>query len=556
SRKNWSNDEGNNALHLAALAGSPACISLALDIGVPITCNNKQDGFLDIIIDRVDSESALAVIQHDRWNECLQFKSPLHPYPMVGLIEKLPDVAKAVLDRCHAKSLLPPDHLDYWESYNFTHLRIDGHVNQPPVTPNVEANNPRDAKELYHRAVLMIDQTGLNSDNPQKEQPYIVLEKMVMLKRGTLLNHPIVTAYIKQKWKSYGRFVFLTALLIAFLQALFFSIFLSTVQLDHTRAENTTDHSKDGALDLFAITFLFTTLRVIWVVLNILLCGLEAFNISKNLSLWIGGASVITSYIFIFSAAVRGYDSNLWTAGALAVFFGWFGVALELSLFDLFGIYVIMFLHVTRTLFLVLSLCSLFLLAFGLAFYIPASGDPNFSTIGYSLFTVSSYLLGQINYEQFLEDEQDGVLSNGPVVFMLVALAAVILAIAIKNLLIGLAVRDIGRIQQLALVHRHSSHISTFTHLERAMPQCLKYKFNFVDLKVYPNKKASFLQQMWRYCWRAIKNENPEDEGSASEGTVHKKTMLSEENLSKLEKQLEDLTARDKRILELIEQLY
>ena len=490
----------------------------------------------------------------DGMNAAVQISSS--SLSMVGLIEKLPDVAKAVLDRCHAKSLLPRDHLDYWESYNFTHLRIDGHVNQPPVTPNVEANNPRDAKELYYRAVLMIGRTGLSSDNPQKEQPYIVLEKMVMLKRGTLLNHPIVTAYIKQKWKSYGRFVFLTALLIAFLQALFFSIFLSTVQLDHTRAENTTDHSKDGAFDLFAITFLFTTLRVLWVVLNILLCGLEAFNISKNLSLWIGGASVITSYIFIFSAAVRGYDSNLWTAGALAVFFGWFGVAIELSLFDLFGIYVIMFLHVTRTLFLVLSLCSLFLLAFGLAFYIPASGDPNFSTIGYSLFTVSSYLLGQINYEQFLEDEQDGVLSNGPVVFMLVALAAIILAIAIKNLLIGLAVRDIGRIQQLALVHRHSSHISTFTHLERAMPQCLKYKFNFVDLKVYPNKKASFLQQMWRYCWRAIKNENPEDEDSASEGTAHKKTMLSEENLSKLEKQLEDLTARDKRILELIEQLY
>eukprot|EP00731_Ephydatia_muelleri_P031952 Em0023g459a len=404
-QKNWSNDEGNNALHLAALAGSPACISLALDIGVPITCNNKQDGFLDIIIDRVDSESALAVIQHDRWNECLQFKSPLHPYPMVGLIEKLPDVAKAVLDRCHTKSLLPRDHLDYWESYNFEPLKI--------------------IKENY------------------------------------------------QAPKS--------------------------------------------------------------------------------------GASVISSYTFLLSAVIRGHEGTLWTAGSLAVFFGWFGVALELSLFDLFGIYVMMFLHVTRTLFMVLFLCIPFLLAFGLAIYIVGSGDPNFSTIAYSLFTLSSYLLGQIDYGQFILDESNGALLNAPLVFVLVILVAIILAIAFSNLLVGLAVGDIGQIRQSAMVHRQASRISTLTHLERAMPQCLKLKFNFVDLKVYPNKKASFLQQMWRYCWRAIKNENPEDEGSASEGTADNQTKAEgspEKRLLQINQQVEEMAARQERMLELIQQLH
>ena len=561
-QKNWSNDEGNNALHLAALGGSPACISLALDIGVPITCNNKQDGFLDIIIDRVDSESALAVIQHDRWNECLQFKSPLHPYPMVGLIEKLPDVAKAVLDRCHTKSLLPRNHLDYWESYNFEPLKIIKENYQAPKSEDVENN---DLMELDVPLVISTSAQHFISgtiNQTLEENSYAVLKKMVQLGRGALLNHVVVNAYIKKKWNAYGYFIFMTSFIITFLQVLFLSIFVkNSFPGNHnvTQNETTNNNLSAGSAVIAIIALLFTTLRTAWLFLYLITYGYRVLNINKNLSLWIGGASVISSYTFLLSAVIRGHEGTLWTAGSLAVFFGWFGVALELSLFDLFGIYVMMFLHVTRTLFMVLFLCIPFLLAFGLAIYIVGSGDPNFSTIAYSLFTLSSYLLGQIDYGQFILDESNGALSNAPLVFVLVILVAIILAIAFSNLLVGLAVGDIGQIRQSAMVHRQASRISTLTHLERAMPQCLKHKFNFVDLKVYPNKKASFLQQMWRYCWRAIKNENPEDEDSASEGTADNQTKAEgspEKRLLQLNQQVEEMAARQERMLELIQQLH
>ena len=558
-QKNWSNDEGNTALHMAALAGSPACISLALGMGVSLTYNHKQESFFDIIINRVDSESALAVIQHDRWSECLKFRSPLHPHPMVGLVSKLPEVARAVLDRCYTKSPLPRDHIDYWESYSFEHLKIDHEFWQTPLRASVESDraielelNAMPTNALHNVAY----QTGLVSSGQPKEQQYEVLEKMAIRKQTSLLTHAVVTAYIKQKWHAYGRLVFLTSLLIAFLQVLLLSIFVSTIiPGPQQNISNTTVNISDISLDLTVITLILTTLRIIWVSLNMLLYGREVLSINKNLSLWIGGAGVISSYMFLLSAIIRGYDGVLWTAGALAVFFGWFGLALELSLFDLFGIYVVMFVHVTRTIFLVLSLCFLFLLAFGLAFYIIASGDPNFSTIGYSLFTVSGYLLGQINYGQFIVDENSGILSNPILVFILVILSAVILAIAAKNLLIGVAVKDIEKIRQVAMVHRQISHISTFTHLERAMPQCLEQKFNFIELKIYPNKKVPFLQQMWRCCWRSIKNESPVDEGGDSKGSAASHKVLSEDSLVQLEQQIDDLAAREKRMIELMEQL-
>ena len=558
-QKNWSNDEGNTALHLAALARSPACVSLALDVGVPLAYNHKQESFFNIILENVDSGSALAVIQNDRWSECLKFKSPHHHHVMVGLVEKLPEVAKSVLDRCHTKSLLPRDHLDYWESYSFEHLKIEGQIQQLPLSDDIE----KDKQDL---SITMSndEQRDFSSHISKKNQlegPYDVLEKMAELKRGTLLSHIVVDSYIKQKWESYGRFVFMISLMISFLQVLFLSIFVKkSFSYNQNVTENvtTTKYLPPGSMVIALITILFNTLRALWIFLSLITYGYHVLNINKNLSLWIGGASVITSYMFLLSAIIRGSDGVIWTAGALAVFFGWFGLALELSLFDLFGIYVVMFLHVTRTLFLVLSLCFLFLLAFSLAFYILGSRDPNFSTIGYSIFTVSSYLFGQINYGQFILDADVGTLSNSSLVFILVTFAAIILAIAFNNLLVGLAVGDIGQIRQTALVHRQATHISTFIHLERAMPQYLTQKFNLIDLKVYPNQAVPFLQLVWRYIWRAIKNENPKDEGGTPEESVepYSGTRHSEERLLQLKQQVEEMAARQEKMFELIQQLH
>eukprot|EP00731_Ephydatia_muelleri_P031948 Em0023g455a len=557
-QKNWSNDEGNNALHLAALAGSPACISLALDIGVPITCNNKQDGFLDIIIDRVDSESALAVIQHDRWNECLQFKSPLHPYPMVGLIEKLPDVAKAVLDRCHTKSLLPPDHIDYWESYSFEHLKTDSKSQLMPQSEDMEKNEP-DLSITIPTGVQ--HNRNMHPFNNHLKNPYDVLEKMAELKRGALLSHIVVDSYINQKWREYGCPIFVISLLIAFLQVLFLSIFVkNSFPGNQNVTQNLTinNYLSTSSTAIALITLVFTSLRALWVSLSLIRYGYQVLHINKNLSLWIGGASVLSSYIFLLSAVIRGHEGTLWTAGALAVFFGWFGLALEVSLFDLFGIYVVMFVHITRTLLTVLCLCFLFLLAFGLALYILGAADPNFSTIGYSIFTVSGYILGQINYQQIILDQDNGALSNAPLVFLLIAFGAIILAIAFNNLLVGLAVGDIGKIQKTALVHRQASRIFTFTHLENTMPQCLTKKFNFVDLKVYPNKKLPCLQQLWRHFWRTIKNVSPENDESDSEGPIdhYFEAKHCEKRLLQLNQQVEEMAARQERMLELIQQLH
>ena len=41
------------------------------------------------------------MVNHKRWQECLDVISPVRDAPMLGLIKKLPTIANAVLDRSY-----------------------------------------------------------------------------------------------------------------------------------------------------------------------------------------------------------------------------------------------------------------------------------------------------------------------------------------------------------------------------------------------------------------------------------------------------------------------
>ena len=89
-QKDWKNDQGNTALHAAALSGNPSCVNAVLDIGVQVTHNYAGVSFFDILIERVDTECAMIVVNHDRWQECLDLSSSCCPHPMINFIFLIP----------------------------------------------------------------------------------------------------------------------------------------------------------------------------------------------------------------------------------------------------------------------------------------------------------------------------------------------------------------------------------------------------------------------------------------------------------------------------------
>ena len=103
-QRDWTDDRGYSALHHAVCSGNSSVLKLCLDLNIPITTNNDRETFMDIILEKSDTVSALVVVKHDRWQECLDI--PEHndkPPIFIQLVQTMPDIAKAVLDRCHEK---------------------------------------------------------------------------------------------------------------------------------------------------------------------------------------------------------------------------------------------------------------------------------------------------------------------------------------------------------------------------------------------------------------------------------------------------------------------
>lgn len=206
----------------------------------------------------------------------------------------------------------------------------------------------------------------------------------------------------------------------------------------------------------------------------------------------------------------RGLHNANWEGGAIAVFFAWFSLVLKIQLFDLFGVYITMFLAITRRAFQVLLICFLFVMSFGLSFYILTGNLKQYSTIGYSLFVNFGHLLGEIDYEEFVREDIDGNLSFHWLTFMFVVILAILMAIVIMNLLIGLAVGDIDEIRTNAIAEKKEIEVRFFCKLDTIIPLKLSRRFLDRPFEIkYPNRQRSLIRRLWQYFWQSMKGGDP-----------------------------------------------
>lgn len=154
---------------------------------------------------------------------------------MLSLVRKLPNIAKTVLDRCHTKQQSQTNHS---ETFNFKYLltknKHEAESSDQSTMTTTSATTKRhppvlakakSKKQLLHEVaienleVVHSDMknmtmhhsfstlakpaavaTGKSRLSPSME----VLKRMIQHKRVDLLVHPVVSAYLKKKWKAYG----------------------------------------------------------------------------------------------------------------------------------------------------------------------------------------------------------------------------------------------------------------------------------------------------------------------------------------------------------------
>ena len=289
-QRDWKDDQGNTALHLAAKSGSSEVTNYCLDVGMVISLDNEQNSFFDIIIEAVNSKLAISVLRHQRWQECLDTSCPTKPHPVMRLIDLIPSAFPVILNQSIQRSPLDPKYKDYWEKYNFKYIslpEVDVSLNsdrndsarksveqsQPQVEPVVQVQieiHPRNEESIDKSKVEIQpgikqsannDSSGLMekeekaSVSPPKDEndsskrrkdgnaPSMqVLKLLAKKKRKQCLTHPLVVQYLFLKWKDYAHLPYTIKCWWVLLWTILLSVFieLSPVpsQLGQTTATN------------------------------------------------------------------------------------------------------------------------------------------------------------------------------------------------------------------------------------------------------------------------------------------------------------------------------
>ena len=275
-----------------------------------------------------------------RWEEVLKY-SPCEDstYPMQRLIEKLPDVAEIVLDRCISYSPLPPSHEDFSVTLNFI-----------PLDPDVDAEFDK----------------------------YFGPATMAIYRREKLLNHKVTQALLRWKWLMLGKCVsiFNTAIFAVFVILFTCLMVMEREKLNFAIISSETNiaaqkESKTTFVKIVPVVLnVFLVMHIIKEVVQVVWLRLSYFKEYTNLLDLIMFVTVWTFTIPYITGTAFYSMKTQWTAGIVGLLLCYLNLTLSLRRFGGLGLYVTMYVEVLFTFLKVISTFLIVLIGFTLAFHI------------------------------------------------------------------------------------------------------------------------------------------------------------------------------------------
>ena len=579
-QRDWNDDQGNTALHLAAKSGSPNMTNYCLDVGAAVSLNNEQNSFFDMVLEAINLKLAISVLRHQRWQECLDTACPRKPHPVKRLIDLMPSAFHVILDQSIQRSPLNPQHKDYWVKYNFKYIslplgptansdtngaeenlnkddckksavsfstldeqsrpQVESSSAQPEVQVQVEAIPPNEESTVKEVEILHSIQQSANYDNfgpieKEEKSPIIpaldahanchtdnsgrrqdgsvptmqVLKLLAKNQHKQCLIHPLVAMYLFLKWVDYARMPYVSMSLLVLLWTIFLSIFIGISpvpsQLEQTTVSNVSasdlleEEISTAANVIRFITIFFTIINGTILMKFIYVLRLNLItHFVREFEFWLYGCAIVSSLIYLIP--FKGLNSVIYEAGAIAVFTSWIIALLQLEIYGFFGTYVSMLVSITRKVLKVLVVCFFLFCAFAFAFHVLVGSvsQLQFTNVGTSLVSSLSSALAIVDLNTFVALESS--FRFRVLVFIFYVLLLIILPIVVINLLIGLAVGDIAKIQADAVVNRRVFIITNLAKFdERLLPHKLLLRFHRESYVHYPNRfGGSWLKQTWK----------------------------------------------------------
>lgn len=525
-------------IDLAAYFGNARIVRLLLNRGADV--KNKSSfgkGCLDSAIKGNRPETCMEIAKHKRWKECLEVKDDEGFCMMKHLIEKFPEVAKLVMDKCIETSDHMKTDVEYSKSFNFVFL--------DPI-PGEQTNTEG---EWYFGPKLM-------------------------LKHGhrDLILHPLTRELMKAKRLSWRlKYFYLAAFIYtSFTLILTFLLLCLNSQSIDRQHNSTSEFSRE-----FCPSYGFTVSRMVTSVISgvSLLSHIYRIYVEKW-SYWMDISNILE--LLSFSAAIITVGSRkIWhnerfefSFGILAVLLAYITMMSYLQSSFKAGIYVTMMFEVLRTLLVVCAVFSILLFGFALVFHVllskeanasrnginlSSNGEDPFGRLDLAMLKVLDMMVGELEYSNFFVDN---TLYLPDLTRFIFAAFCCLVPIVFMNLLIGLAVGDIESIQKNAELKLLAIQIEDVFTFERRLPKCLLRRFHKSSITKYPNKKRHFWSTSLMNIRRLI--SGMKDNSSLDEhdpDNCEEKTSAFFQRIGALEQKVERLYANVENQTEMLEKI-
>uniref|UniRef100_A0AAZ3SSG8 Transient receptor potential cation channel, subfamily A, member 1b n=1 Tax=Oncorhynchus tshawytscha TaxID=74940 RepID=A0AAZ3SSG8_ONCTS len=434
-------EDGSTALHVAAREGQVAAVRLLLQRGAEISLNKSHASFFHEALQHRRKDVVNAIIDSDRFDQSCGLR-----------------VAKL------------PKSLRFW----FLVGTFQRHLLDCCIRESKDDDNSPDY-HVYGELEPVVLSLSLS-------------EAMVNNNRIELLTHPVCKKYLEMKWVAYGSTAHLLNLFVYLLGLLPLTHLIVSLRpsLDHTGPDNTT------AVTMVPISF--REVQYCTLIPDYQTAGLGGGRLSylkdiSNIQDWF---SIILSLLFVIALFFNAEGSWHWQAGALAIIMSWVNFLLYLQRFEHFGIYVVMFREIARTLFKILLLFFFLMLAFALVFYALMLNQEEFERLDLSVIQIFVMMVGELNYQSnFLDMYLHNKFPFPFITFYMLVIFIIFMPILLMNMMIGLAVGDIAEVQRSATLKRIAMQIELHTNLEEKMPYWLLKRVDQSSITIYPNRKCS-----------------------------------------------------------------
>ena len=458
-------------LHLAARSGHAAIVKFLLDQGVLLTHNNQQASFLDLALFNRDYEVASAAVKHNRWQECLDFVSPTHPAPMTHLVQNIPEVAQIVMDHSITSAQLHPTDPSYWKHYDFKYI-----MDLPTDTADTKPP-PRGLFSL----IFCYLQFLFSLHNTYNAEPLNVIRTIIKYKRNKLFTHPLLITFLNLKWVKYGRLYIQIRAGILVLLTLLLTLLVGISDPPRSPMSTTEQHNCTTNLNIsqysddninkshpLVIIILFTdSVYALLIILQVFFY-IKLRKISHPVHFSFEVAAVVFTGVFLIG------ESPDWIPGIGALLCSWLALNLFSRYFDVFGLYTIMFYELLFKIVKVLLVGLYYIIGFGIILYILIGDQQLYDHPVKAVYAAFYAAISRLNTG--ILDESKNALQYPITTYITVLLFNIVLSITLINLLIGIAVRKTGAIQESALLYQAELKARLFLELDLLIPEFFQYK--------------------------------------------------------------------------------